>query len=329
MLVKKDLLLDYISELKEASETSVCFYENSKFLKDLSGIKAGLVLVPADFDPGMLPDTNLFLCPKPYLTLNLIVTRWLDLDSEKQPAQIHPKAIIADTAQISDNVLIAPNVVIEKNVKIGSGTRIGPNTVIGENVQIGENCLIYPNTTIYADTEIRDRVILHSGSVIGMDGFGYLFANGQHNKINHIGKVVIDNDVEIGANSCVDRGTYGITYIGEGSKVDNLVQIGHNCRLGKRVILCAQVGLAGNTEIGDNVYLAGQVGSAGHLNIGDGALVGAQSGISGDVPAGSKYFGTPAIDASLQKRIVVALKKLPEILAFFNKLKKKQQTEEA
>jgi len=328
LVLKRDTLLSNVSELREAVENSVCFYENAKFLSDLKDNKAGLIIVPVDFDEAILPVSNLFFCPKPYLTLNSIVKRWLKIEKGEEEFAIHPTAIVAADVELPERVSIGEYTVIKKGVKIGSDTFIGANTVIDENVRIGSNCQIYSNVTIYADTEIKDRVIIHAGSVLGMDGFGYVFANGKHNKINHIGKVVIDTDVEIGANSCIDRSTFGVTYIGQGTKIDNLVQVGHNCRLGKNVILCSQVGLAGNTEIGDNVFLAGQVGAAGHLKIDDGAMVGAQSGISSNVPAGAKYFGTPAIDASLQKRIVVAIKKLPEILAFFNKMKKKQQEED-
>ncbi|MBW6515873.1 MAG: UDP-3-O-(3-hydroxymyristoyl)glucosamine N-acyltransferase [Candidatus Cloacimonetes bacterium] len=328
LVLKNDVLLCNVSELREADENSVCFYENEKFFNDLKGIKVGLIIVPLDFDAAILPESNLFLCSKPYLTLNTIVTKWLEIELGKNQIDIHPTALLDEDVLLKEKVGIGGYSVIKKGVRIGSETTIGANVVIGENVRIGNNCQIYPNVTIYADTEIRDRVIIHANSVIGMDGFGYVYANGKHNKINHIGKVVIDNDVEIGANSCIDRSTFGVTYIGEGTKIDNLVQIGHNCRLGKNVILCSQVGLAGNTEIGDNVYLAGQVGAAGHLKIGDGAMVGAQSGISSSIPAGAKFFGTPAIDASLQKRIVVAIKKLPEILTFFNKIKKREQEED-
>ncbi len=328
LVIQEDVLLDNVAELKESNHSSVCFYEDVKFLHDLANVKAGLIIVPFDFDINLLPENNLFFSPKPYLTLNNIVTKWLNMDKGDFVSKIHPTAVIGDNVKLPLKVSIGEHVVIRDAVRIGEETIIEANSVIGKDVQIGRSCHLYPNTTIYANTEIRDRVIIHSGSVIGMDGFGYIFAGGKQNKINHIGKVIIENDVEIGANVCIDRATYGKTIIGEGTKIDNLVQIGHNCRLGKNVILCSQVGLAGNTEIGDNVYLAGQVGAAGHLKIGDGAMVGAQSGISSDVPAGMKYFGTPAIDASLQKRIVVAIKKLPEILVFFNKLKKKQTEEE-
>jgi len=205
-------------------------------------------------------------------------------------------------------------VVIEDFVKIGRNTIIEANSVIQQNVQIGSNCHIYPNVTIYEDYIIKNKVILHAGCVIGADGFGYIFYEGKHNKIPQVGNVIIEDEVEIGANSAIDRATIGSTIVGKGTKIDNLVQVGHNCTIGENSILCAQVGLAGSTEIGNIVYLAGQVGVAGHLKIDDGAMVGAQSGVAKYIPKKAKYFGTPAIDAGLQKRMFISLKKLPEII---------------
>jgi len=238
---------------------------------------------------------------------------------------VHPSAIIAPDALIQKNVSIGENVVIGSRTRIGIGSVIEANAVIGANVVIGEDCFVRPNSTIYPYTEIGNRVIIHSGAVLGSDGFGYNFDGKAHLKIHHVGKVVVGDDVEIGANSCIDRATIGQTRIGKGTKIDNLVQVGHNCTIGNHAILCSQVGLAGNTEVGNYVYLAGQVGAAGHLKIHDGAMVGAQSGISRDIPPNGKFFGTPAIDAQLQKRIIVAIKKLPELLSWFNKFKKNSE----
>jgi UDP-3-O-[3-hydroxymyristoyl] glucosamine N-acyltransferase len=328
LIIQNEILLDNVAELKEAISTSVCFYENTKFLQELAILNAGLVVVPLDFDINLLPETNLFFCKKPYLTLNLIVAKWLEHEKEVKESSVHPTAIIADSVKLGSGVVIGEYVVIGKGTQIENRSIILANTVIGEDVMIGQDCHIYPNVTIYDRTELRDRVILHAGCVVGMDGFGYLQNEGRHEKVHHIGKLIIEDDVEIGANTCIDRATFGTSLIGKGSKIDNLVQIGHNCRLGKNVILCSQVGLAGNTVIGDNVYLGGQVGSAGHLKINDGAMIGAQSGVRGDVPPGARFLGTPAINASLQKRIIVALKRLPEILTFFNKAKKDKQAGE-
>ncbi|MCB5230826.1 MAG: UDP-3-O-(3-hydroxymyristoyl)glucosamine N-acyltransferase [Candidatus Cloacimonas sp.] len=317
-----EIKLSNVSELSTATVESICFYESSSFLKDLADTKAGLIVVAEDFDPSLAPKTNLFYVKKPYFSFNLIVGKWLELEKGKTTASIHPSAIIDSTAILADDVTIRENVVIRGDVVIGKGTVIEANSVIEEKVTIGENTHLYPNCTVYARTKIGSRVILHSSCSIGVDGYGYLFLDGIHHKINHVGVVEIEDDVEIGANTCVDRATIGKTIVGRGTKIDNLVQVGHNCQIEKSAILCAQVGLAGNTKIGNHVFLAGQVGAAGHLKVNDGAMIGAQSGISNDVPAGAKYFGTPAIDAGLQRRILVSQKRLPELVKYFNKLEK-------
>jgi len=176
--------------------------------------------------------------------------------------------------------------------------------------------------TIYEDCKIGNNVIIHAGAVIGSDGFGYLLHEGKQEKIPQVGNVVLEDEVEIGANTTIDRATLGSTIIGKGTKIDNLVQIGHNCTIGKHNILCAQVGLAGSTEIGNYVYLAGQVGVAGHLIINDKAMIGAQSGVASDIPESAKYFGSPAVDAGLKKRMLASEKRLPELVRFMNEVKK-------
>ncbi len=314
-----ETFISNVAELEDANDSSLCFYESKKYRPLLKSLKAGLVIVPLDFEKKDLPDSNLFYTEKPYLAFNSAVSGLMDVDNVRKDKIIHSTIVYGENCVFDDEVNIGANVVIGDNVKIGSGTVIGSNCVFQDNVKIGSNCRIYPNTSVYSETEIGDQVTIHAGSAIGADGFGYVLHEKKHQKINHIGKVVISDNVEIGANTCIDRATIGKTFIGKGTKIDNLVQIGHNCKIGQHSVLCAQVGLAGNTEIGNYVYLAGQVGAAGHLKIGDGAMVGAQSGIAGNLEASKKYFGTPAIDAGLQKRIIVCLKRLPEIIRYFNK----------
>ena len=312
--LKKEITFTNVAELKEANENSVCFFENYKFLDDLKDSQASLIFVPQDFDINLKQDTNLILLEKPYISFMMLIDYWLGLCSSKKKREISNAAKISNSAQIDKNVAIGSNVVIEDFVKIGRNTIIESNSVIQKNVRIGSNCHIHPNVTIYEDCIIKDKVILHAGCIIGADGFGYVFYEGKHNKIPQVGNVIIEDEVEIGANSAIDRATIGSTVIGKGTKIDNLVQVGHNCKIGENSILCAQVGLAGSTEIGNVVYLAGQVGVAGHLKIDDGAMVGAQSGVAKYIPKKAKYFGTPAIDAGLQKRMFISLKKLPEII---------------
>ncbi len=321
--------LSNVAELNESDEYSVCFYENPKYIDDLKSSKAGLIFVPADFDTTLKPKTNLLLIEKPYIHFMMLVQKWLEMSTTEIVEKVSNSATIDKSAKIGKNVILRANVVIGENVIIDENSIIESNCVIQENVLIGSNCHIFPNTTIYEDCIIKNNVIIHSGCVIGADGFGYIFDQGVHHKVPQVGNVIIEDNVEIGANSTIDRATIGSTVIGKGTKIDNLVQVGHNCKIGENSILCAQVGLAGSTEIGNIVYLAGQVGVAGHLKIDDGAMIGAQSGVSGYVPKKAKYLGYPAIDAGLQKRIFAVKRKLPEIVKFYNKEMKKAKKQES
>jgi UDP-3-O-[3-hydroxymyristoyl] glucosamine N-acyltransferase len=323
------LQLTNVAELLEANESSVCFFENVNYLQELKQTKAGLILVPQNFDVELKPNTNLIMVEKPYIMFMMLVQTWLDLDKPKPKGRIAETAVIADSAEIGNNVVIEENCVIGENVKIGDASIIGSNTVLADNVQIGRSCHLFPNNTVYEDCVIKNKVIIHANCVIGADGFGYILHDGKQNKIPQVGNVIIEDDVEIGANSTVDRATIGSTIIGKGTKIDNLVQVGHNCIIGENSIICAQSGLAGSTIVGDVVYIAGQVGVAGHLKIDDGAMIGAQSGVTNYIPKNARYFGTPAREAGLQKRIHVAEKKLPELVKYHNKqMKKKKESDE-
>jgi len=319
LVERKTLNLKSASELDEADQQSICFYQNKSFYDKLLKSKAGLIFVPADFDESLLPNTNLLKVEKPYIYYMMLIQKWLELEKPALVTKHYASTEIHETAEIAEDVEIGANSVIAASVKIGSGSRIGSNCYIGTNVEIGENCYLNANVNIYEDCRLGDNIILHSGVIIGADGFGFLLHQGKQFKLPQVGNVIIHNDVEIGANSCVDRATLGSTIIGEGTKLDNLVQIGHNCVVGKSTIICAQTGLAGNTRVGDRVYLAGQVGSADHVNIGDEVMVGAQSGVAGDVAAGKKVFGYPARDAGLTKRIMAAEKYLPDIVRYYRK----------
>jgi UDP-3-O-[3-hydroxymyristoyl] glucosamine N-acyltransferase len=234
-------------------------------------------------------------------------------------------AVIGKNVTMAPNVNIGALVVIEDGASIGDYSTIMSHCHIGKNVKIGTHCRLFPNVTIYEDCVLGDNVNIHSGTVIGADGFGYLLMQGIQQKIPQVGNVIIHDYVEIGANTTIDRGTISSTIIGEGTKIDNLVQIGHNCIIGKHSIICALVGLAGSTSIGDYVYLAGQVGAAGHLKVGDRTMVGAQAGISQDLAADGKYFGTPAREAQKMKRIMAVENNLPEMFKYFNQLKRNAQ----
>lgn len=296
------------AELHEADKNSICFIGDKNYLQKAVASQAGAFICSEEYSE--LQGREVILSPHPYLAYLQLLTYWLSSEKQQYSAGISPKAEIAASALIAENPLIAANVVILENVRIGKNCRIMPNCVLEKNVQIGDNVILHPNVTVYEDCVLGNNVIVHAGTVIGADGFGYLLYEGVQQKIPQVGNVVIEDDVEIGANTTIDRAALGSTLIKAGTKIDNLVQIGHNCKVGKGSILCSQVGLAGSTVLGNYVYLAGQVGSAGHIEIGDNTMVGAQSGIKDSFPANSKLFGYPAIDALAQKKQYVATKEL-------------------
>jgi UDP-3-O-[3-hydroxymyristoyl] glucosamine N-acyltransferase len=228
--------------------------------------------------------------------------------------QISPQAVLEDNVVLGSELYIGPYAVIGENALIGDGSEVLAGVYIGKNAKIGKNCRIHPYAVIYDDVEIGDNVIIHSGAVIGAEGFGYKFRNGAHVKVPQVGNVIIEDNVEIGANTCIDRGALGSTVIGMGSKIDNLVQIGHNNKVGKHVIMCGQTGVSGSCTIEDYVILAGSAGVADHVTIGRGAVVMARSGIAGDVKAGTQVFGSPAKDKKVAYKEQVAISKLPELL---------------
>lgn len=306
-----NLKVDRVCAPHEATNSSLIFLENEKLFELVKSSAAALIITTEDY-ASRLKGRNLLITAKPYLTLMTIVEKWLDM-IPKKPAGIDPSAIVASDAKISPSALVEANVSIGSKSVVGENCIIGSGCVIGDNVKLGSFVHLYPKVVVYDECEIGNHVIIHSGAVIGADGFGFALVEDTQRKIPQIGNVIIHDHVEIGANSCVDRATLGSTIIGEGSKLDNLVQVGHNCIIGKSCILCAQVGLAGSTVVEDYVYLAGQVGVAGHLTIGSKSMVGAQSGISNHVPEGSRYFGTPAMDANQMKRIMAVQKHLPEM----------------
>ena len=238
-------------------------------------------------------------------------------------AGIHPTAVIAASARIDPTAHIGPHCIVGEQVFLGACVVLQGLNHVGANSKIGDDTNIFPNVTIYPGTEIGCRVRIHSGTVVGADGFGYVLNEGVHIKVPQIGHVIIGDDVELGANVTVDRGALGPTIIGKGSKVDNLVQIGHNVVLGEHCIIVSQVGIAGSTRLGDGVTLGGQVGVGGHLKIGNHVSVVAQSGVMHNIPDGERWMGAPAQPDRRTKRQMLALQQLPELIRRVNKLEKK------
>lgn len=227
---------------------------------------------------------------------------------------IHPSSIVAGSAEIDPSAHVGPLCFVGENVRIGPRAVLQGMDHVGDHTAIGEETVIFPNVTLYPRTQLGNRVRVHGGTVIGSDGFGYVFDSGAHRKVPQIGHVVVHDDVEIGANVTIDRGALGPTTIGRGTKIDNLVQIAHNVTIGEHSVIVAQAGIAGSTRLGNFVTLAGQVGLAGHLKIGNKVTVAAQSGVMHDIPEGQKWFGSPAQPDRKMKRQLLAVQQLPELL---------------
>jgi UDP-3-O-[3-hydroxymyristoyl] glucosamine N-acyltransferase len=306
--------LTNFAALDQADGTCVSFFGNPKYRDQLERTRAGLVLVPegevkADHAGALVVVAN------PILAFDQIVRSYGTLPPAFV-AGVSPAAFVDAGAIVDpDSVSIAPNASILRGARIGKGTRIGAGAVVGEGVVIGEDCVIGPNVTICQGCLVGDRVILHPGVVIGADGFGFEFVEGHHRKIEQLGIVRIGKDVEIGASTTIDRARFGETVIGEGTKIDNQVQIGHNCFIGKHCIIVAQTGISGSTRIGDYVVLAAQSGVAGHLTIADRVTLGGRSGVisSIDEPGGT-YFGYPARPFKEDRREAMRVKQLGNLM---------------
>jgi len=227
---------------------------------------------------------------------------------------IHPSAVVEATASVDPTAYVGPNCFVGAGAKVGARCVLERLVSIGENAVIGADTRIFPNVTIYQGCQIGERVRIHAGTVVGSDGFGYVFDHGQHRKVPQVGIVILGDEVELGANVTIDRGALGPTVIGKGTKIDNLVQIGHNVIIGEHCIIISQTGIAGSNKLGNYVTVAGQVGLAGHLKIGDRVTITAQSGVMHDIPAGEKWMGSPAQSDKQAKRQLLALQQLPELI---------------
>ena len=311
-----------IAPIDKAKEGDITFLVNKKYIPFVKTTKASAIFVDKE-----LKDVKIsqIVSDNPYLAYAKLLTFFTK--KEIKHTGISEKAIVEPSAKIAKEVTIYPNVYIGKNVEIGENTIIYPNVFIGDNSKIGKSCLIYANVSIYHDTIIGNNVIIHSGTVIGSDGFGYAKDGEKYYKIPQIGNVIIEDDVEIGANCTVDRGAIEYTKIGKGVKIDNLVQIAHNVEIGENSVIVAQVGISGSTKIGKSVVLAGQVGIAGHLKIGDRVMVGAKSGIGKSLKDGEIVSGIPAIDHKKWLRWAVSYEKLPDLIKKVNEIEKKFKKE--
>lgn len=313
-----DRVIRGVGGLEEAGPEHLSFLANPRYRAALASTRAGGVLV--DADETCPPHVACIRTKDPYAALVVVLSR-LD-PGPPQVVGIHPSAVVDPSARLGESVGIGPHVVIGAGARVGARTRLAAGVVIGEGAALGADCYLHPNVVIGRGCIVGDRVQIHAGSVLGSDGFGYAPLDGGYRKVPQLGVVVLEDDVEIGANACLDRATFGETRIGRGTKIDNLVQIAHNVAVGEHSALAAQSGVAGSTRLGKGVVLGGQAGLIGHIRIGDGARVAAQAGVIGSVPAGETVSGYPARPHRDALRVAATLRKLPEWEARIRALEK-------
>lgn len=303
--------------ISEASEGDVTFFGNAKYLPALRSCHATAALVPLDFNEPITPIA--IRVANPSLSFAELLKHFAPAPIEYKPG-VHPTAVIGQNVEIGEGACIQPHAVIEDGAKVGARSVIGAHGYLGHDAVVGTDCHIAARVTIGARCRVGDRVILHSGVVLGSDGFGFEFANGRHVKIPQTGIVQIDDDVEIGANTTVDRARFGRTWIGEGTKIDNLVQIAHNVVVGKHCVIVAQSAIAGSTKLGNYVTMGGQSATVGHIEIGDGATIAARGGVSKNLGAKEVVWGAPAVPIREAKEQMVAIRRLPKLIERVKKL---------
>jgi len=313
-----DLEVSGLTTLETAGASDISFVTSEKFRPQAEATKAAAIITPAGFE---LPGKILLQVKNVWQA----VIQCLDLFyPEPLPTCLtHPTACIAQSARLGKGVTVGPMAVIEDGAQIGDGSIIGALCYIGQNVRIGKKTLLHPRVSVMADCVVGSHVILHPGAVIGSDGFKYEMINGLPTKIRQVGRVIIEDDVEVGANTCIDRASFTETRIGRGTKLDNLIQIAHNVEVGPYCMMAGQVGIAGSTKVGAGCIFGGQVGIRDNVTIGNNVMLAAQSGVNKDIPDGAQMFGAPAMPAREGMKIVMAIQHLPEMMQTIRDLKKR------
>lgn len=318
------LVVEGVAGLTDAKKSDVSYVRDAKdaaALKSLKSTSAGAVIVPE----GIQPNGKTLIQVKNPLAAFAALLNLVAAEKAANPSKgVHPSAVVAPSASIGAGAAIGPLCVVEEGAVIGENVRLISQVYVGPRSKIGAGSLVYPQVTLREDVSVGDRCILHAGVVIGSDGYGFYFSDGKHNKIPQVGTVVIEDDVEIGACSAIDRATTGQTIIKKGTKIDNLVHIAHNVEVGPHALLAAQVGIAGSSKVGQGAVFGGQVGVADHVTIGNGVQVGAQSGIKEDAPAGAVLFGSPAQPIQYTLRQILLIRRLPELFKDVKMLKEKK-----
>jgi UDP-3-O-[3-hydroxymyristoyl] glucosamine N-acyltransferase len=314
-----EVLIRQVASLESAGEGDIAYVEDQKFFAAGGASKASCVIVPGGAE---IEAACRIEVAKPKLAFALIAAL-LHPQKHREPF-IHPSAAIAESADLDLTVFIGPHVAIGEGTRIGSGTRVEAGVVIGDRVHIGSDCVIHPGVMLYDDVTIGDRVILHAGVVIGADGFGYVRDELGYHKFPQLGTVVIEDDVELGAHTCVDRAALGQTRIGRGTKLDNMVHVGHNCDIGERVVIAAQTGISGSVTIEDDVVIGGQVGFGDHIRVLSGAVIGSKAGVlPGKIVRPGVWWGIPIQPLDEYKRLNAHLGRLPELRDEVKAMRKK------
>ncbi len=315
----ENIIITGIAGIKEAREGDITFVANSRYKSLMDKTKASAIIV----SHGVVNNHRPLIWTKdPYLAFTKVM-RLLNGNEVSPPKGIHPTAVIGKNVDFGKDISIQAYVIIDDEAKIGDRVILHPHVYIGRQTKIGEETIIYPNVTVRERISIGKRAVIHSGTVIGSDGFGFASVKGKHHKVPQVGTVIVEDDVEIGANVTIDRATIGKTVIGKGTKIDNLVQIAHNVEIGEDSIIVAQVGISGSATLGRGVTMAGQSGATGHIVIGDNTKVAAKAGVTKSIPPNSIVSGFPAKPHDKEKRIKACLQKLPELLKRLYKLEKR------
>jgi UDP-3-O-[3-hydroxymyristoyl] glucosamine N-acyltransferase len=317
------VVLTGVAGIKDAGPGQLTFLSNPKYEQYLAETHASAVVVGSEYrDAASSNGRPVLVAENAYGTIARVMALF-EQDARDVEPGVHPSAVVDATAELGADVAVGANAVILSGVVLGDRTVVHPGVYMGRSASVGDDSVIHANVTVRAECVIGSRVIVHSGTVIGSDGFGFAREDDTCRKVPQVGNVVVEDDVEIGANVCIDRATIGTTRIGRGTKIDNLVQIAHNVVIGEDSLIVAQVGISGSTEVGKNVVLAGQAGLVGHIQIGDGAMVGAQAGVIGSIPAGERVSGYPARKHSISKRINACLTHLPSLFARVKEIEKR------
>jgi UDP-3-O-[3-hydroxymyristoyl] glucosamine N-acyltransferase len=318
-----EVLIVRVASLESAGAGAISFVEDKKFLEAAKTSGASCLLVPEGMgDAAGEFAATLIEVARPKLAFALVAEALHP--KVKRAGAIHPTAIVAESASVAEGVFIGAGVCVGEGVRVGRGTQVLAGAVIEDDVEIGNDCVIHPNVVLYRDVRLGSRVVLHAGVVVGADGFGYVRGPDGYHKFPQVGAVVVEDDVEIGANSCVDRGALGETLIGRGTKLDNLVQVAHNVRIGERVVIAAQTGISGSTVIESDAVIGGQVGMGDHARVGAGAIIGSKAGVLPGkiVRAGAVVWGVPVRPLDEYKRLNAHFGRLPQMRAEIEELKR-------